>query len=83
MLNCENGQGKGKKDFLLATSSAQSCAFSEKEVFQCCFLADGGWRVCSSTSLYLLPGREKPAFQELVTSRKPSLSSWHMKQQLK
>lgn len=41
-LNCENDQGKGEKDSLLVTSRAQSCVFSEKEVFNCCFLADGG-----------------------------------------
>lgn len=72
MLNCENSQGKSKKDFLLITSPAQACAFSEKEVFQCCFLADSGWRVCSSTSLYLLLGRKKTCLPRIGHFQKNS-----------
>lgn len=73
-LNYENGQGKGKTHFLPVTSPVRSCAFSA-EVLQYGFLADGGLRVCSSTSLYLFLGRRKAVFQELVASRKRPLSS--------
>lgn len=65
-------KGKVEKPFLLVTSPAWSCAFSEKEVFWCCFLADGGWRVCSSASLYLLLGRRKTCLPRIGHFQKVS-----------